>query len=320
MTCAALVTTEKNGALELLVDQLRAYARNSHAPNTLRAYGSDMHRFNAWCAARNLTALPAAPATVALYLAEGAAQLRPSTLGRLLVSIRHAHLAAGEADPTKTDPVPAVMRGVRRSKGTHQSGKAPILVPDLRRLVAVLNDTLAGARDRAIMLVGFAGALRRSEIAGLDVVDLREVPEGLVLDIRRSKTDQEGQGRQIGIPFGMSPETCPVRAVHRWIRLSGVASGPLFRGVDRHGRLQEQRLSGSAIALVVKRLARRAGLDPDRLAGHSLRAGLCTSAAAAGVGEREIMRQTGHRSLTVLRGYIREGTLFRANAAGAVGL
>ena len=178
----------------------------------------------------------------------------------------------------------------------------------------------AGCRDRALLLLGFAGALRRSELVGLDVADVTEGTDGLTVHLRRSKTDQEGAGRTVGIPYGSNPATCPVRAWRAWLEVSGVAEGAAFRPVDRHGHIGGTRLSAQAVALVLKRHAARAGIDPGEVAAHSLRAGLATSAAAAGVPERVIAEQTGHRGTAMLRRYIREGSLFRENAASAVGL
>jgi integrase len=178
----------------------------------------------------------------------------------------------------------------------------------------------AGCRDRALLLLGFAGALRRSELVGLDLADVTEGTDGLTVHLRRSKTDQEGTGRTVGIPFWSNPVTCPVRAWRDWLEVSSITEGPAFRPVDRHGRIGPTRLSAPAVALVLKRHAARAGLDPGEVAGHSLRAGLATSAASAGVPERVIAEQTGHRGTAMLRRYIREGSLFRANAASTVGL
>jgi len=181
-------------------------------------------------------------------------------------------------------------------------------------------DRLLGLRDRALLLLGFSGAFRRSELVALDVEDLEFTGDGLVVTQRRGKTDQEGVGRKIGIPFGGNPDTCPVRAVRKWLDAAAVMSGPVFRSVNRHGHVQPGRLSDKAVAIVVKRHAPAAGLDPLRYAGHSLRAGLATAAAAAGASERSIMNQTGHRSVPMVRKYIRDGQLFRENAAATVGL
>ena len=186
-------------------------------------------------------------------------------------------------------------------------------------MVATLPDNLLGLRDRALLLIGFAGAFRRSELVSLDVEDVEECAEGLRVTLRRSKTDQEGAGEVKGIPYGRKLETCPVRALRAWLEAAGITAGPIFRSVNRHGQVQPGRLSDKAVALVVKRAAEAAGFDATRYAGHSLRTGLTTSAAAAGVQERDIMRQTGHRSVNMVRRYIREGELFRSNAAAQVG-
>ena len=211
-------------------------------------------------------------------------------------------------------------RGVRRTLGTAQRQVQPVTVPELRTMLQGLGSDASGCRDRALLLLGFAGALRRSEVVGLDVADVTEGVDGLTIHVRRSKTDQEGAGRTIGIPFGSNPATCPVRAWRAWLELSSITEGPAFRPVDRHGHIRTTRLSGHAVALVLKRHAARAGLDAAEVAGHSLRAGLATSAAAAGVPERVIAEQTGHRGTAMLRRYVREGSLFRENAASAVGL
>jgi integrase len=187
-------------------------------------------------------------------------------------------------------------------------------------MVGGLGTDSAGCRDRALLLLGFAGALRRSELVGLDVADITEGTDGLTVLLRRSKTDQEGAGRTVGVPYGSNPVTCPVRAWRAWLEVSGIEEGPVFRSVDRHGRIGVTRLTAQAVALVLKRHAAGAGLDPGDVAGHSLRAGLATSAAEAGVPERVIAATTGHRGTAMLRRYIREGSLFRENAASAVGL
>ena len=197
----------------------------------------------------------------------------------------------------------------------------PLLTEDLRQLVAHLPNSLAGRRDRALLLLGFAGGFRRGELVSLGLNDLTFTGDGLIVLLRRSKTDQEGQGREVGIPFGSTPATCPVRALRAWLAdLEPEGAGPLFRPIDRHGRLLPTQVTDRAVALVVKKWAAAAGLETPGLARHSLRSGLATSAAAAGVSERAIMAQIGHRSLTTLRKYIRSGSLFLENAAAKVGL
>jgi integrase len=245
---------------------------------------------------------------------------KPATIDARLAAISAAHRAAGYDSPTKEEPVRLVRRGVRRTLGTAQRQVHPVTVPELRTMLEGLGIDPAGCRDRALLLLGFAGALRRSELVGLDVADVTEGADGLTVRLRRSKTDQEGAGRTVGIPFGSNPVTCPVRAWRAWLEISGITEGAAFRPVDRYGYIGPTRLSTQAVALVLKRHAVRAGLDPAELAGHSLRAGLATSAAAVGVPERVIALQTGHKGTAMLRRYIREGSLFRENAASAVGL
>jgi len=298
----------------------RDYVCQAKAANTIRAYAADWRHFTAWCHAQDLPPAPAAPETIALYLSGLASTAKVSTLTRRVSAISQAHQLGSHASPTRDVRVRAVMAGIRRVKGTGQEGKKPILTADLRRMCEHLAEGPQGARDRAMLLLGFAGAFRRSELVALDIDDLAFGAEGLVVSIRRSKVDQEGQGRKVGIPCGLHPQTCPVGAVEAWLGLLDRSRAPVFRSVDRHGHIGGGRLSDRAVALVVKRAAANAGLSPAELSGHSLRAGLATAAAAAGVGERAIMAQTGHRSLTTLRKYIREGSLFLENAAGAVGL
>jgi site-specific recombinase XerD len=315
----ALVSPER----QRLSEQARAYVDASKAPNTLRAYRADWADFHTWCAAHGEQPLPAAPDAVARYLADHAETLKASTLQRRLTSIAVAHRYAGLPSPADAPLVQETLKGIRRTKaraGETVARKEAAVTAIIRRMVTALPDTLAGARDRAILLLGFAGALRRSELVALDLDDLRFTHEGLVITLRRSKTDQEGQGEEKGIPYGSNPDTCPVRAVRRWLELAAIAPGPIFAPIDRHGRIRPARLCPQGVAIIIKRAAERAGLDPAQFAGHSLRAGLATAAAEAGVSERSIMSQTGHRSVAVARRYIRRGSLFRDNAAAQVGL
>jgi site-specific recombinase XerD len=298
------------------------YAQARRAERTWRGYRSDWRQFTAWCGAHDLVSLPASADVVAAYLADRAGTLKVATLQRHLSSIAVVHREAGHPAP-KSERLAMVWAGIRRTYGTAQHGKAPLLAADVRALVATCGDRPIDVRDRGLLLLGFVGAFRRSELVGLNVEDVERSTEGLVITLRRSKTDQEGAGRRIGIPFGATVETCPVAAFDAWIALLGDSAesmAPLFRPVDRHGNVAGARLSGGAVAQVVKRAAERAGLDPTQYAGHSLRSGFATSAAAAGASERSIMRQTGHRSLPVLRRYIRDGSLWCDNAATLVGL
>jgi integrase len=307
--------------LEDLARRAEDYAAAGRSPNTLRAYRAAWAAFEQWCADHHLSSLPAAPETVALYVADHGDRLKASTLQLRLVAVAQAHRIAGHPAPTTHPAVRAVAAGVRRTHGTAPTRKAPLRVEDLRRIDELLPATTAGTRDRALLLLGFAAALRRSEIVALDVADLELTSAGAVVTIRRSKTDAEARGRRIAVPYGSSERTCPVRAIQHWLTAAEITDGAVFRSVDRNGHVRAHRLTDQTVARIVKRAASLIGADPTRFGGHSLRAGLATSAAAAGVEERRIAEQTGHRSVTVLRQYIREGELFRpGNAAAAVGL
>jgi integrase len=205
-------------------------------------------------------------------------------------------------------------------KGTAPAQKSPTLTDDIRAMVDAADAEIIGTRDRALLLLGFAGAFRRSELVGLDVEDCTFGRDGLTIVLRRSKTDQTGVGRKIGIPYGSNPSTCPIRALQDWIEQAGITAGPLFRCVNRHGHVQTDRLSDYGVVRIVKKLSERAGLDSAKFAGHSLRAGHATAAAIAGASERSIMAQTGHRSVQMVRRYIRDGSLFRENSAAKLGL
>jgi site-specific recombinase XerD len=307
--------------LELLVDRARSYTEARRAPATTAAYARDWAGFRAWCEARHLAFMPAAPATVALYVTDLADHgFHTSTINRRLAAVAAAHHEAAFDSPAAQPQVKELLKGVRRRLGVAPKRQvAPAVTAQLRLMVEALPVSPIGTRDRALLLVGFAAALRRSELVALDVSDVAETGDGLVLNLRRSKADQEGQGRHIGVPYGSHPGTCPVRALRAWKDLSQLTDGPLWRSINRHGRMAG-RMSPAAVGLVVKRSAARAGLNPASYAGHSLRSGLATAAAAAGVSERSIMNQTGHKTLTMVRRYIRGGSLFLDNAAAQVGL
>ena len=321
-TTDLVVTAEPVAPLarfEEVVRKARTFASSAKAPATKRAYQRDWCSFEAWCRDAGVASLPASPATVAAYAAyvigEG---LAVSTLQRALVSISQAHKMAGLAAPTSNATVLETLKGIRREKGTAQPQKAPVLPEQIRAMLAVLPGDLLGVRDQALLLLGFSGGFRRSEIVGLDVADIEFTTDGLVVVLKKSKTDQEGKGRKIGIPYGTSPETCPVRSLRRWLDVAEVTHGPVFRPVGRWGQVSDKRLNGRAVARMVKRYAERVGLDPKRFAGHSLRSGLATAAARAGKSERSIMNQTGHRSVPMVRRYIQEGSLFTENAAAGL--
>jgi site-specific recombinase XerD len=302
-------------------ERVADYAARSKSAATIKAYAASWHDFLSFCEQRDLTPLPASDETVAAYLAAMADRgAKAATIARRLVVISQAHKAADLPSPTSSSLVRRVHAGVRRTLGTAQVRKAPALVSDLRQMLEALPNSRVGLRDRAVLLLGFAGAFRRSELVSLDVADLEFSQAGLIVTLRKSKTDQEGKSRRIGIPFGSSEATCPVRSLQVWLTSARITDGPVFRSLDTFQRVQPARLSDKAVALIVKRRAKAVGLDPARYAGHSLRAGLATSAAAAGASERVIMAQTGHRSADMVRRYIRDGNLWRENAAVIAGL
>jgi site-specific recombinase XerD len=305
-----------------LSQQAREFAAAAKASNTLRAYQSDWRDFRQWCETHQLAFLPASPPTVALYLTDRAATLKTSSLARRLTTINRAHQAAGQPSPAtmQNAVVSEVWKGIKRTKGIAQHGKKPLLTPDLRRMIAELPQDLRGLRDRAMLLAGFAGGFRRSELAALRVENVETTPDGLIIRLGRSKTDQEGQGRPVALPYGSDRETCPVRALRAWLEQAGITSGPLFRALDRFGVVSDKALHPDSVGYLVKRAAGRAGFETAEYAGHSLRAGLATQAAMNGATELAIMKQTGHRSLATVRKYIREGSLFRDNAATKLGL
>ena len=253
-----------------------------------------------------------------MYLADHAEAWKVSTLNRRLAVISVMHQRHGYPSPTVSPAVREVAKGIRRQTGSAQRRVAPTVIGDIRRMLAHLPDNLLATRDRALLLIGFAGALRRSELVAIDVEDITDRPEGLAATLRRSKTDQEGAGRIVAIPYGT--ETCPVTALRTWTEEAGITTGPVFRPIDRHENISATRLSDRAVALVLKRRAAAAGLDPAAYSGHSLRAGFATTAAAHGATERAIANQTGHRSMEVLRRYIRDGALFTDNGVIALHL
>ena len=296
------------------------YAEASISDSTKRAYQTAWRDFQNWCLDNELDCLPASELTIGSYLADRAANLSVSSLNTRLTAIKRAHRLKDHPLNTTNPVIRDVVAGIKREKGTAQAVKAPILIDKLRLAINSLPDTMRGHRDRALLLLGFAAALRRSELVALDVADLEQTDEGLKLILRRRKTDQEGAGTVIGVHYGQYFETCPVSAVARWIEKAGIIHGPLFRPVTKTGTIGISRLSDKAVSRAVKGAMAAIGADPAGYGGHSLRAGLATSAAQNGAEERHIMRQTGHKSVQMVRRYIRDGELFRDNVSGKVGL
>lgn len=308
-------------SLQPIIEQARHFFQQTTAANTQHAYQSDWRLFESWCLEHGIAALPALSEVVACYLTACAMRgLKVTTIRRHLAAITAMHKEHGLESPTRSTAVTGVMGGIQRTLGTPPQPVDALLTEDICLMVAALPDSLQGIRDAALLLVGFAGAFRRSELVALEVADLHQREDGYLVLIRRSKTDQTGQGRWIGIPYGSHPQTCPVLALQRWLTASAITEGAIFRGLNRHGTLASARLSTRSVAEIIKRAADTAGLDATRYSGHSLRSGHCTSAARAGVSERVIMRQTGHKSERMLRRYIHQADIFIENSAKSLGL
>lgn len=299
-----------------LVDPMasvRSYLAAEKSDNTRRAYRSDLADFGAWCAQVGEDPFPALPATVARYLAHLAdGGKKASTIERRVAAIRYVHKAAGLEPPTGAEGVKGVMRGIRRTIGKKQVRKAPATAELLVCAFSQTPKTKVEHRDRALLLIGFAAALRRSELVGLEVEDIRYASKGIFLNIGRSKTDQDGEGAEIPIPRGGNLR--PVAALSAWLSIAGITSGPIFREVDRHGRIGATALSGRSVARIVKKVLGVAGFDASGFSGHSLRAGFVTSALEKKVDEFKIMNITRHVDPKTLRIYDRRENGFDDHA------
>jgi len=291
--------------------QVQQYLLASLSENTRRAYSNDLEHFLKWGGR-----IPASPERLASYLAEHAKKLSYATLSRRVVAIGRAHTAKGLQSPSHAEMVKATLHGIRRTNGTAQRLVKPALLCDVRKMVTGL-DGLKGIRDKALLLIGFAGAFRRSELVSIQVDDIQFVAEGIIIHMRRSKTDQMGKGRNIAIPF-VRGKLSPVQAVKQWLEMSEIASGHLFRRIDRNGNITGDGLSPQSVALIVKERAKQIGLDESQYSGHSLRAGLVTSAANSGVSSWKICQQTGHQSEAMMQRYIRDSRLFTDNPLGKI--
>ena len=285
---------------------VRKYLNAALAGNTLRAYRADLKHFMALGCV-----IPASPEQVATYVAHHATTLASASLTRRLVAIARAHAALGIESPTNTELVKATLQGVRRSRGSLVRQVAPLQKTQVLRMVHGLHG-LRGLRDIALLLIGFASALRRSELVSLNVEDVQFTDEGTIIRLRRSKTDQEGRGRDIAIPR-VRGRYCPSKNLQAWIKASGIVDGALFRQVNRYDQLLPKRLTAQSVALVIKQRAELAGFDPKLFSGHSLRAGFVTNAATSGASSSSIRVQTGHKSDAMLQRYIRNSQLFSNN-------
>ena len=323
-----VVASDASPDLRAAVERVKELVLASAADASRRGYASDFAQFSRWCRGRGLIPLPASPETCCLYVAAISTELALSTIQRRLTSIGYAHRMAGFTEnPASTENplLGTLMKGLRRVKGVAHVQKDPLLTSDIRQIVSARKDLL-GIRNTALLLIGYAGGLRRGELVSLNHSDIGWHSDGIIVRIMKSKTDGVAKGRTIGIPFGTDETTCPVRCLKRWLDAAGIseADEPIFRAVDRHGRVSRDRLTPGSIARIVKAAARAAGMEARaaNLAGHSLRSGHVSQAALAGPGldEATVMRQTGHTSAEMLRRYRRIQDMFVLNSAAHLGL
>ena len=309
--------------IKALQEETLLNLQSSKANNTIRAYRSDFKDFGIFCAQNGFKSLPSEPKIVSLYLTYlSTKDIKMSTLKRRLVSIGVIHKLKGYYLDTKHPSIIENIMGIKRRKGSVQNGKKPILINDLKLIIDVIdeqkNEEIKKLRDRSIILIGFSGGFRRNEIVALDYEDLDFVSEGLKIDIKRSKTDQFGEGSKKALPYFDNSQYCPVVSLQKWIKISKINSGSLFRRFSKGSKLSENRLTDQTVALLIKAYLQLAGIDSKNYSGHSLRSGFATSAAESGAEERSIMTMTGHKSTEMVRRYIKEANLFKNNALSKI--
>jgi len=305
--------------IKALQEETLLNLKSSKANNTVRAYKSDFNDFGLFCAQNGFKSLPSEPKIVSLYLTHlSTRDIKMSTLKRRLVSIGVIHKLKGHYLDTKHPIIIENMMGIKRRKGSVQKGKKPLLINNLKLIINVIdqynNEDIKKFRDRSIILIGFSGGFRRNEIVSLDYDDLDFVTEGLKIKLKRSKTDQFGEGSVKGLPYFDNSVYCPVLSLKNWIEISNIDSGPLFRRFSKGSKLSNNRLTDQTVALLIKKYLQLAGIDNRNYSGHSLRSGFATSAAESGAEERSIMAMTGHKSTEMVRRYIKEANLFKNNA------
>ncbi len=312
------LTTDLKSLHEATLNNLKS----SKANNTLRAYKSDFKDFGAFCAKHGLNSLPSDPKIVSIYLTHLSKNSKISTLRRRLVSISMVHKLKGHYLDTKHPIITENLLGIKRVKGSIQKGKKPLLINHLKSIINVIdeqkNEEIKKLRDRTIILIGFGGGFRRTELISLDHEDLEFVPEGLKITIRRSKTDQLGEGMIKGLPYFSKEIYCPVTSLKKWLEVSKINSGPIFRRFSKGSLLTEKRLTDQSVVLLMKEYLKLAGIENKNFAGHSLRAGFATVAAESGADERSIMAMTGHKTTQMVRRYIREANIFKNNALNKI--
>ena len=309
--------------IKALQEETLLNLKNSKAINTVRAYKSDFNDFSLFCVRNGFKSLPTEPKIISLYLTNlSTKDIKMSTLKRRLVSIGVIHKLKGYYLDTKHPLIIENIMGIKRRKGSIQKGKKPLLINSLKKIINVIDkqkkEEIKKLRDRSIILIGFSGGFRRNEIVSLDYDDLDFVPEGLKLSIRRSKTDQFGEGFTKALPYFDSSQYCPVVSLKKLLDLSKIRSGPVFRRFSKGSKLSENRLTDQTVALLIKEYLNLAGIDSKNFSGHSLRSGFATSAAESGVEERNIMAMTGHKSTEMVRRYIKEANLFKNNALNKI--
>ena len=309
--------------LKALQEETLLNLQSSKANNTVRAYKSDFNDFGLFCAQNGFKSLPSEPKIVSLYLTYlSTKDIKMSTLKRRLVSIGVIHKLKGHYLDTKHPLIIENIMGIKRRKGSVQKGKKPLLINDLKQIINVIdkvkNEEIKKLRDRSIILIGFSGGFRRNEIVSLDYEDLDFVPEGLKVSLKRSKTDQFGEGLVKGLPYFDNSQYCPVVSIKNWIEISKINSGPLFRRFTKGSKLSDNRLSDQTVALLIKDYLKIAGIESSYYSGHSLRSGFATSAAESGAEERSIMAMTGHKTTEMVRRYIKEANLFKNNALNKI--
>ena len=309
--------------IKALKEETLLNLQHSKAINTVRAYKSDFNDFGLFCTKNGFKSIPTEPKIVSLYLTHlSTKNIKMSTLKRRLVSIGVIHKLKGHYLDTKHPSIIENIMGIKRRKGSIQKAKKPILINDLRKIINVIdsqnNEEIKKLRDRSIILVGFSGGFRRNEITSLNYDDLDFVNEGVKINIKKSKTDQFGEGLVKGIPYFENSQYCPVISLKKWIDISNIKSGPLFRRFTKGSSLSINRLSDQTVALLIKEYIKLSGIDNKNYSGHSLRSGFATSAAESGVEERNIMAMTGHKSTEMVRRYIKEANLFKNNALNKI--
>lgn len=311
---------DAESTLTMLLDMSNAFIEKSKSTSTRKSYQSDWSHFVNWCTRFELPYLPTTNEVYALYLSSMVLEgLKASTIQRRMSSISQAHYAANYNSPS-TKFIRDVWSGIKKEIGTYQEGKQPILIETLFEMLNLAPTNMQGSRDKALLLIGFVGAFRRSELVNLDVSDFQLSNQGYTVRIKKSKTDQEGKGEFVAIPYGQRQDTCPVLALQNWLTVSNIDHGPVFRAVNKNGQLSKRRLSDKSVALIVKRYIEAVGLDPSLYSGHSLRKGFATTAAMRGSSERSIKEQTRHKSDVMVRRYIVNASLFMDNAANDLGL